>query len=133
VIWVCSVGTVFFRQYNFLFTSLKSILKTKTQHILTNVFNNVLNFIQQHKPNNKHGQKVIIFYTKWKRIRFYHSLKVQISHKYIFEIKSKEKLNKRKNMSFYKGYHWVFLSIELCDICLISVFLILWYLFWFDW
>jgi hypothetical protein len=45
-------------------------------------------------PNNinqiKNVDKVILLSKKYKRIRFYHSLKVQGAHKYSFEIKSKE-------------------------------------------
>ena len=82
------------KQYNFLFPTLKSSLKAKTQHISNNVLNFIEHytfiFTQQHRPNYKRGQKVILLCKKCKTLRFYHSLKVQVVHKYTFEIKSKE-------------------------------------------
>jgi len=38
----------------------------------------------------KREQKVILFCKKYKRLKFYHSLRVQALHKYILERKSKE-------------------------------------------
>jgi len=48
----------------------------------------------------KRGQKVIQLVRNAKDKFFYHSLRVQVAHKYIFERK-KKKLNKRKNITFY--------------------------------
>jgi len=84
VVWIgwCSF---FFKTIQFFVSNIKiKLKKVWTQHI----FNNVLNFIehynfililqcfQQHRPNKKRGQKVILFYKKCKKLRFYHSLKV---------------------------------------------------------
>jgi len=66
-------------------------------------------------------------------LKCYYSLEVQVENKYIFEIKSKKKLNKTKNMSFHKSLYWVSICIGLDDIYSISVFLMLFSLIWFGW
>jgi len=46
--------------------------------------------MKQHRINLKRGLKVILLCKKCKRLNFYHSLKVQVTYKYIFETKSKK-------------------------------------------